>query len=215
VSLAPRFNSRPLKNVNIAGNTMVRATTKQSQAIEGNIYTQSPYNGQTQHQNIAISNNIFAGISGSMLAVQLDSQDPAFLNAFSFHNNLYYFPGNSAPFCLTPFISCEERDANGVLIASHGIAFSAWKAQGFDTEGLNVDPQFVGPVIFFNHSSGQPASLEDGFIEALTYQSRFKLKNTSPAISKGKPLNSVLYYDFERRVRGANGSYDIGALEVN
>ena len=201
INFNPRFAKRPLKNIDIIGNTFVTGVDEGTDGglIKVNSYTDVPYNGQTQHEDITIKNNIIYSVGGkSSYAIAITEDDPLLYQEVRTDKNIYYLPGQNSVF----------------KIASNSYNLADWnsKTGNVDTSP-SVVPEFAQSVSLFSHTPGNPNSASVGISEANSYYSMFKLSSSSPAKDAGANLLPDLYYDFDRNVRIQYSPFDIGAFE--
>jgi hypothetical protein len=209
VNFSYRFVTRPSKNVKLIGNTFARVKGTahltnygyRTPAIVVNSYTGLPYNGQAQHENIEIKNNLAYYQAGDAIAVSVSENNAALLSQLFINNNLYYSPGTLRG-----------------LLAGGIITYDDWKnlGYGFDLNSIapNVNPSFGQAVNFPVYGAGQP-SFEENVAMANAYKGMFRVSPSSPAIDKGHPYPNQLYYDFSKTIRPRGNGFDIGAFEVN
>ncbi len=215
------------ENITVRNNLFISQTGTSKAGISvGSLYPGGAYNGQRPNKNIQIiGNTITLKNAGHHISAQ-DSDQPVFtaLNYPSsgghenivFKNNLVYI-GNKTRFGSSiidnkigsvfssdynVFYIVNANENNLSFNGAPGINFSQWKATtGNDFNSLIIDPQLINvPNINLNPWFSGLLPIVD-----------LRLLGTSPAIGAGANLGALLYYDFERKIRGAVS--DIGAYE--
>lgn len=144
--------------------------------------------GTTLH----IHHNTFYGCGWAPSDVPNETGALAFVNTKNYtldvHNNIIF---SSLPY-VTPEVYTNRKDVPPLDPAgfSHNLWFGAGHAPAFDSESVNVDPQFVDAT-----------------------RGDLHLSASSPAAGRGTIEGGRLTIDFDGRPRPANGAADLGAFQ--
>lgn len=199
-------NSRPLKDVFVYGNTFISGFSPNDQTPVIKLY---PFTGGNtsygnQHENIRLTNNIFAGYANANppAAVDLDNS----ISGLITNNNLYYY-----------------SSVNGEKVfklAGTSYNLTLWKlSTGLESGSLWANPQFYETPEAYVHARGEPSSLAANEAEGRSMITMLPLSAGSPAIDAGENLGAGLNRDFNAFVRPVDGNgdgtsvSDIGAFE--
>ncbi|MFA6422280.1 MAG: PKD domain-containing protein [Candidatus Buchananbacteria bacterium] len=205
------WEKRPSKNIKIIGNTF--AFTKNgagsrfiSPIIGINNYKGATVNGQSQHENIQIFNNIFyIPAQKQSKAISIVGGSQALVDAVNSDYNLFSMPS-------TPGGLNFQIMENG---AYKGYTLSNWSSKtGNDTHSISTNnPGFVALPDLSGLTPGEPTSQSASVTEAQNFISALQLSANSPAIDKGMTLTNLLHYDFLNNTRPKGNGFDIGAFE--
>ncbi|MFA6526329.1 MAG: PKD domain-containing protein [Candidatus Buchananbacteria bacterium] len=212
------YESRPSKNITIAGNTFIAKSLSNNNTYSHSaVININPYDRTRgtayglEHQQIKIFNNlIYRPAGSSAIITSLGYATPELTPQLQFDGNLYY---------------SASALASGKIFAvatSTYYASSTWQELGYDAHSqFQIAPMFAQPAAIKSYAIGEPATLQEGISQADIYREMFQLKTdpANPAVDHGVDLGNLLAYDFAGVERpdgnwSSNGSYDVGAYEL-